>query len=68
MKRVPFLILLILLPALALAGYQPGDVVTDFEFQDSNIGPTGDVEIYTHTIHGLIDSGRVIVIDFGGPW
>lgn len=59
MKRLMLLIVL-LTSAVLFGGYQVGDVVEDFEFQESNGGAP-----VTSSIHELIDQGKVVFLNFG---
>ncbi len=58
MKKIVVLAVLLLTVSLAFAQYQPGDVVDNFSWTDSN----GQ----THNIYDLVDAQKAVVFFWGG--
>ncbi len=55
----------------AYAGYQAGDVVNDVTFLESNGGTPGNSDTgstVSNSIYDIIDSGKVMIIEFGATW
>ncbi len=60
-----FVILLVLIcfTTGAEAGYTAGDVVSDETFKESDGGSP-----VTNSIYDIIDSGKVLIMEFGATW
>ncbi|PID28065.1 MAG: hypothetical protein CR982_04745 [Candidatus Cloacimonadota bacterium] len=60
------IILLIALFVTSLsAAYNVGDVVEDLTWEDSNLDADGNIVVTQRSLHEIIDSGKVVLIDFG---
>lgn len=58
--------MMLLIVALAAhSAYQVGDVVENFTWNDSNLDEGGNIVVTERNVYEIIDSGKVLLIDFG---
>ncbi len=63
LKRFFIVVFLCIFAATASAAYVEGDIIPDISWKESDGGDPVD-----NSVHSVIDSGKVLIIEFAATW